>query len=330
MREKLCSCIFLRVCSDYNSKELNSSEVTGGGSRECLGGRFDIGFIGMNKQQNRKLAKLIRDQINESNSFQLLNQWELVNNTLERFHGWAKNKHCHCAYLIGDGNTKYWFLFIKWQPNKYYLVIYPEDRTVALAEIHKVSKQKNGSEFEWQYRPSKQDNNNDLRRNRFKQLEGTLTVRIALPDGEVTLDDFLGNVFNVVDSRQKADDLDEDIRGLESSEFPEGKRIEKIHKARERNRKVVQKAKQEHARKNKGNLPCEVCGFDFGKKYGKEIGDFFLEAHHKIPLCKLDELQGTQTTVSDLAMVCANCHRMLHRSPVSIQELSRIVKRRRK
>ena len=245
----------------------------------------------------------------------------------------ANNRHCHGAYLIGDGNNEYWFLFVNWyldKPDKYYMVIYPENRTSALAEIHKISKLGNATEFEWEYSPRKQKNHNNLLRDRFKKLEGTLDVRIALPESEVTLDDFLVNVFNVVDSRQKAEDLDEDIRGLESSGFPEGKRIEKIHKARERNRKVVTLAKQEHARKHKGNLPCEICGFDFSKKYGKEIGDFFLEAHHKTLLSKLDEIQGTQTTVSDLAMVCANCHRMLHRSPVSIQELSRIVKRRRK
>ena len=283
----------------------------------------------MNKRENRKLAKLILDQINESNSFQLLNQWELVNNTLERFHGWAKNKHCHGAYLIGDGNTEYWFLFIEWYPNKYYLVIYPEDRTSALAEIHIIRKLGNASELEWTYSPKKQKNSNELLRNRFKQLEGTLTARIALPDGEVTLDDFVVNVFNVVGSRQKAEDLDQNILGLESSGFLEGKRIEKIHKARERNRKVIQLAKQEHAKKHKGCLPCEVCGFDFSKKYGKKIGDYFLEAHHKTPLGELDELQGTQTTVSDLAMVCANCHRMLHRAQLSIQKLSRIVKRRK-
>lgn len=283
----------------------------------------------MHRQKNRKLAKLIRDQLNESNSFQLVEQWELVNSTLEGFHGFAKKMHCHGAYLIGDGNTEYWFLFINWRPNnpeEYYLVIYPEDRKVALAEFHKIIKRKNGSEFEWQYIPRKRDNNNDLRRDRFKQMEGTLSVKIALPEGEVTLDNFLVNVFNVVDSRQKADDLDEDIRGLENLGFTEGKRIEKIHKARERNRKVIQMAKQEHANKHKGSLPCEVCGFDFSKKYGKGIGDCFLEAHHKTPLSELDEDQGIETTVSDLAMVCANCHRMLHRSPMSVEELSNIVK----
>ena len=167
----------------------------------------------------------------------------------------------------------------------------PEDRAAPLAQFHKVRKQKNGSEFEWQYSPSKHDNNNDLRRDRFKQLEGTLTVSIALPEGEVTLDDFLINVFNVVDSRHKADDLDEDIRGLESLGFSEGKRIEKIHKARERNPKVIQLAKQEHAKKHKGCLPCEVCGFDFSKKYGKKIGDYFLEAHHKTPLRTLIDIK---------------------------------------
>ena len=271
----------------------------------------------------------MRDYTNKSISFQIVRKWELVNNTLEGFHEWSKNKHCHGAYLIGYGNTKYWFLFINWprnNPKKYYMVIFPEDRAVPLAEFHKVIERKNGSEFEWRYRPCKRDNKNADRRERFKQMEKTLTVSIALPEGEVTLDDFLVDVFNVVDSRQKADDLDEDIRGLESSGFPEGKRTEKIHKARERNRKVIQLAKREHANKHKGRLPCEVCGFDLSKKYGKEIGDCFLEAHHKTPLSELDENQGTETTVSDLAMVCANCHRMLHRSPMSVEDLSNIVK----
>ena len=248
----------------------------------------------MHRQENKKLAKLIRDRINRSSSFRLVDQWELVNDKLKDFRKKDNNKDCNGAYLIADENTKYWFLFINWRPNnpeEYYLVIFPEDRAAPLAQFHKVRKQKNGSEFEWQYSPSKHDNNNDLRRDRFKQLEGTLTVSIALPEGEVTLDDFLINVFNVVDSRHKADDLDEDIRGLESLGFSEGKRIEKIHKARERNPKVIQLAKQEHAKKHKGCLPCEVCGFDFSKKYGKKIGDYFLEAHHKTPLRTLIDIK---------------------------------------
>lgn len=286
----------------------------------------------MNKQENKKLAKLIREHCNNTISFQIVDKWKLTNNTLEGFGGWAKNRHCHGAYLIRYRDTEYWFLFINWRENNedYYLVIIPKVRSAALAEFNKVIERKNGSAFEWRYIPRKQDKNNAERRDRFEQLEGTRTVSIALPEGEVTLEDFLTNVFDVVGSRIKADDLDEDIRGLESPRYSEGKRVFKIHKARERNPKVIRLAKREHARKHSGRLPCEVCGFDFSKTYGKDIGDFFLEAHHKIPLSQLDEIQGTQTTVSDLAMVCANCHRMLHRSQVSVEELSKIVKCRRK
>ena len=181
----------------------------------------------MNKHENKKLAKLIRDYCNNTISFQIVDKWKLTNNTLKGFGGWAKNRHCHGAYLIRYRDTEYWFLFINWRENnkEYYLVIIPKDRKAALAEFNKVIEQKNSSAFEWRYIPRKQDDKNAERCDRFKQLEGTLTVSIALPESEVTLEDFLTNVYNVVDSRLKADNLDEDIRGLESPRFSEGKRI---------------------------------------------------------------------------------------------------------
>ena len=57
-----------------------------------------------------------------------------------------------------------------------------------------------------------------------------------------------------------------------------------------------------------GRLFCQVCGFDFGRTYGEPD---FIEVHHLIPLKDLKE--GQKTKLSDLAMVCPNCHRMLHR-----------------
>ena len=58
-------------------------------------------------------------------------------------------------------------------------------------------------------------------------------------------------------------------------------------------------------------LECEVCGFDFKEKYG-ELGEGFAECHHTIPVSKLKKQQRTKLT--DLAILCANCHRMIHRS----------------
>lgn len=80
------------------------------------------------------------------------------------------------------------------------------------------------------------------------------------------------------------------------------------HRHRERSRELVLMAKQVFREENDGRLFCEVCGFDFGKIYGAHD---FTEVHHKIPLCDLEP--DTKTMLSDLVMVCANCHRMLHR-----------------
>jgi 5-methylcytosine-specific restriction protein A len=54
-----------------------------------------------------------------------------------------------------------------------------------------------------------------------------------------------------------------------------------------------------------------VCGFNFEATYG-EIGADFIEAHHLTPF---SELQGRPTRLdprADFAVVCPNCHRMLH------------------
>ncbi len=57
-------------------------------------------------------------------------------------------------------------------------------------------------------------------------------------------------------------------------------------------------------------LRCEVCDFDFARIYG-ELGEGYIEVHHVIPL----HASGTrETRLEDLACLCANCHRMCHRS----------------
>ena len=60
----------------------------------------------------------------------------------------------------------------------------------------------------------------------------------------------------------------------------------------------------------KGNLCCEVCGFDFEARYG-EMGEGYIECHHIKPISQYTE--EDTTTIDDLVLVCSNCHRMLHR-----------------
>jgi 5-methylcytosine-specific restriction enzyme A len=81
------------------------------------------------------------------------------------------------------------------------------------------------------------------------------------------------------------------------------------HRARET---WLRAAKLQEVLSTGGRLACEVggCGFDFFDVYG-EIGRDFAHVHHKKPLA--DRTTPSETKLSDLAIVCANCHAMIHR-----------------
>lgn len=96
---------------------------------------------------------------------------------------------------------------------------------------------------------------------------------------------------------------------VDEPEAPEGRLLTRTHQVRERNATLIKKKKKEVLHLT-GKLACEVCGFDFYRVYG-ELGSGFAECHHTKPISKL--LPGEKTRTTDLAIVCANCHRMLHR-----------------
>ena len=120
----------------------------------------------------------------------------------------------------------------------------------------------------------------------------------------------------------------ETIRGRilsedEESTFPEGKEKYEQHRVLERDATIVKKAKKLRLREQ-GELKCDVCAFVFADFYGSN-GAGYIEAHHTVPVA---ELRGvSKTKISDLALVCANCHRVLHRlkPQMSIAELRVVV-----
>ena len=67
-------------------------------------------------------------------------------------------------------------------------------------------------------------------------------------------------------------------------------------------------------------LACEVCDFNFTKTYGIRSKDY-IECHHKNPLS--DTKVGEKTKTEDLALLCANCHRVIHRYKpwISVEKL---------
>lgn len=116
-------------------------------------------------------------------------------------------------------------------------------------------------------------------------------------------------------------DLAEPASSETNDEAEEGARILAKHYRIERNLKVVAK-KRSSVLKTTGTLACEVCNFDFHKFYGP-YGLEFCEVHHLRPLGELDLGQIARTRLEDLAILCSNCHRMIHRSRpcLDIQEL---------
>jgi len=57
---------------------------------------------------------------------------------------------------------------------------------------------------------------------------------------------------------------------------------------------------------------CVVCGFDYSKFYGK-WGEGFAEVHHLVPVSELGLSKRKIDVKNDLIVLCANCHRMIHR-----------------
>jgi len=114
-------------------------------------------------------------------------------------------------------------------------------------------------------------------------------------------------------------DIDEGLQ-----EAAEGRLLTRRHLARERNRKLVE-AKRKQIMKKHGKLACDVCKFDFSVRYG-ERANGFIECHHTKPVATL--AVGHKTHIDDLALVCANCHRMIHRRKpwLSIAELKAQIK----
>lgn len=88
--------------------------------------------------------------------------------------------------------------------------------------------------------------------------------------------------------------------------YKEGKVLYYKHKKRERNRKLVEDAKNAFKQKNENRLYCEICTFNFLDIYGID----YIEVHHlkAVADMKDDEI----TNIEDVCLVCPNCHRIIH------------------
>ncbi|MFJ6754357.1 HNH endonuclease [Streptomyces sp. NPDC091273] len=102
---------------------------------------------------------------------------------------------------------------------------------------------------------------------------------------------------------EQPDEADED-----GTTAAEGRLLARWAISRERN-PMLRKRKIDQVRKLGLPLRCAVCTFDFHSAYGA-LGNGYIEVHHVLPL----HISGPrETNLNDLALLCANCHRMCHR-----------------
>lgn len=89
----------------------------------------------------------------------------------------------------------------------------------------------------------------------------------------------------------------------------EGRLLTRMHVYKERDRAFARRVRDHYRRQQGGKLICEACGH-IGEDFYGPPGDRCMEAHHKVPI---EELQPDSImTVNEMAMVCANCHRVIH------------------
>ena len=94
------------------------------------------------------------------------------------------------------------------------------------------------------------------------------------------------------------------------------------HLKRERNRQLLEAKRRLH-RVEHGQLKCEACNLSEDQLPPK-IGEGCFEVHHLSPVGK--RVFASVTKLDDLAILCANCHRIIHRTnPMfTVRELARI------
>lgn len=107
-------------------------------------------------------------------------------------------------------------------------------------------------------------------------------------------------------------------------ELPEGRLLTALHMRRERNpkvRKMLLDARRPHG------LRCEVCDLT-RPSLEMSMQEAMFEAHHLVPLADAGE---RKTKLADLSLLCASCHRLIHRAmilrsrPVNVDEARTLV-----
>jgi hypothetical protein len=137
---------------------------------------------------------------------------------------------------------------------------------------------------------------------------------------QIIVEQYKNNALNIPQLQFLSEiDLQNEIysQNSEQESYTEGKQKVIISTAIERNPKVRKEALKRFG------YNCAVCGFNFEETYG-EWGRYFVEIHHIQPLSESKGVTRDTDPKRDLSVLCANCHRMVHRkraTTLTIDEL---------
>lgn len=108
-------------------------------------------------------------------------------------------------------------------------------------------------------------------------------------------------------------------------EITEGKLITTVTKTRKRSAKLREYAFDYYSKI--GEIKCVACDFDFEERYG-EYGRNYIEFHHINPVSVYEE-DGEITNLEDarknLVPLCSNCHKILHRNNITVEQLKEVI-----
>lgn len=142
-------------------------------------------------------------------------------------------------------------------------------------------------------------------------LSNTSKVDVAVWNEYGTRSDLISKLTKEILEDEKF--IGESIKDSEPGDFDDVEYVEgdlkyKAHRHRERSRKIRKDLLKKRSQEN--SLHCDLCTYD-AKNMPENIREAAFEAHH------IEPLEGTKkkrkTKLSDMSLMCATCHRLLHR-----------------
>ena len=113
---------------------------------------------------------------------------------------------------------------------------------------------------------------------------------------------------------------------IPEDEISEGKLVTTVTKTRKRSAKLREYAFDYY---NKiGEIKCSACGFDFEERYGN-YGKNYIEFHHINPISVYEEngeITNLEEARKNLMPLCSNCHKIIHRNNITVEQLKEVIK----